>query len=122
MIPPALRKWLVETLNRLFIKKPKYFKYWQWVSIALMSICGIPYMLVQFSVSLPDWLQVLSNKFVSGASIAMLIMSQLTVKPPDQPQPVNPEKMPFTDTENKKQELTQGIERDIKKIEKDEVK
>lgn len=104
-----LQNWLQETLNRLFIKQPKYFKYWTWLSYLLMAICGIPYILQQAhniwpSFQLPDAIIILSNKFVTGASAAMLLMSKLVVKTPQVGQTTegqavqvtSPTQMPFT--------------------------
>lgn len=107
--------WIEETLNRLFIKQPKYFKYWTWLSMILMVVSGIPYLLQQVhniwpSFKLPDAIVLLSNKFVSGASLAMLWMSKLVVKSPivgktDEGHAIhvtNEEKMPFTTNSEKK--------------------
>lgn len=104
-LPKFFKDWLQETLNRLMMKRPAYFKYWTWLSSAAMILCGIPYLLHQFpDVILPDWAHVLSNKVVSWAAIVMFIMSQLTVKNPivGQTQEGTPvkaadeTKMPFT--------------------------
>lgn len=77
-----LLNWLQETLNRLFIKQPKYFKYWTWLSMFGMAVSGIPYVLVQFNIILPEPFATFSNKFVSGMSIAMYWMSKLVVRTP----------------------------------------
>lgn len=74
--------WFQETLNRLFIKQPKYFKYWTWLSMVGMAISGIPYLLTWFGVVLPEPLASTSSKFFTGVSVAMFWMSKLVVKTP----------------------------------------
>lgn len=83
VLPPFIKDFLQETLNRLFMHKPKYFLYWQIVSYVGMAVCGIPYLLQQFpDLILPDWMQWLSSKLISAFSFAMFVMSQLTVNAP----------------------------------------
>lgn len=77
-----LINWLQETLNRLFIKQPKYFKYWTWLSMVGMVVSGIPYVLTALGITLPEPFATTSNKFISGVSIAMFWMSKLVVKTP----------------------------------------
>ena len=86
------------------MKQPKYFKYWTWLSYGLIAISGIPLLLVQFNIILPQPFATLSNKFVSGVGTAMFIMSKLAVKTPIIAQTeagqavnvLNIQKMPFT--------------------------
>lgn len=78
----VILNWLSETLNRFFIKQPKYFKYWTWLSYAAMAISGIPYVLVQFNIHLPEPFATLSNKAVTWCAFVMLFMSKLAVKTP----------------------------------------
>ncbi len=80
--PPSLLNWIRETLNRLFISKPEYFKYWTWLSYLVLLVSGVPYLLTQFNITLPEPFATLSNKFFSGVGVAMYIMSQLTVQNP----------------------------------------
>ncbi len=77
-----LLNWLQETLNRLFIKQPKYFKYWTYLSYFGMAICGIPYVLNMLGIHLPEPFSTMSNKFISGVSVALFWMSKLVVKTP----------------------------------------
>lgn len=81
-MPPMLLKWLQETLKRLFLKKPKYFTYWQMFSGALGAISGIPYLLVQLNINLPEPFATLSNKVVTWVAGTMWLMAQLTVTAP----------------------------------------
>lgn len=105
-----LADWLTETLNRLFIKQPKYFKYWTWLSVAGMVISGIPYVLTALGIILPEPFASTSSKFISGVSVAMFWMSKLVVKSPQvgkttEGQAVhvtNEKKMPFTSADEKK--------------------
>lgn len=78
----TLLNWLQETLNRLFIKQPKYFKYWTWLSYLLMAICGIPYVLSSLNIELSEPFATLSSKFISGIGVALFWMSKLVVKTP----------------------------------------
>lgn len=105
-----LTDWLQETLNRLFIKQPKYFKYWTWLSVAGMVISGIPYALTALGITLPEPFASTSSKFISGVSIAMFWMSKLVVKSPPVGQTLqgseirvtDEKKMPFTAADEKK--------------------
>lgn len=74
--------WLQETLNRLFIKQPKYFKYWTYLSYVLFAISGIPYLVNQFNITLVEPFASMSNKLITGASVIMFWMSKLVVKTP----------------------------------------
>lgn len=104
ILPKFLKDWIQETLNRWFIKKPKYFTYWQWATGVTTAICGIPYILVQFNVTLPEPFASLSNKVVTWAAGAAFMMAQLTVSTPTVAQTeagsavkvTDKEKMPFT--------------------------
>src|SRR6186997_2436264 len=74
--------WLQETLNRLFINQPKYFKWWTYLSYFLMALCGIPYLLSSLNIVLPEPFATLSSKFLSGVAVMMFWMSKLVVKTP----------------------------------------
>lgn len=74
--------WLQETLNRLFIKQPKYFKYWTYLSYFGMAICGIPFILTSLHIELPEPFATFSSKFISGMAVMMFWMSKLVVKTP----------------------------------------
>jgi len=51
-----------------------------------MVICGIPYALNMFGINLPEPLATMSNKFISGLSVAILWMSKLVIKTPNSTQ------------------------------------
>jgi len=72
--------WLRETLERLFMKSPKFFKIWQLISTLTMIISGVPYILTALGVHLPEPFSTLSNKVVTFCGATALLMSSLTVK------------------------------------------
>lgn len=110
-LPQNILNWIQETLNRLFIKQPKYFKYWSWLSGAVVVVCGIPYVLVQFNIHLPEPFATLSNKAATAAATVAFVMSMLAVKAPTVGQTeegseikvTNDKKMPFTANAEKKE-------------------
>jgi hypothetical protein len=77
---PTFLNWLRETLQRLLLKSPKFFKIWSWFWGAVMFISGIPYLLTQFGVVLPEPFASLSNKVAATAGLIGLFMSSMTVK------------------------------------------
>lgn len=81
-LPQKVLDWLTETLNRFFHNQPQYFKYWTWLGYALTLISGLPYLIVQFHIKLPEPFATMSNKFISGVAIALVVMSKLTIKNP----------------------------------------
>lgn len=83
-IPQWLIDWVVETIQRWKMKRPKYFVYLSRIGDILTMITGLPYLLVQaedmFDFTAPDFLTLLSNKFAFGAGFAISLVSRLTVK------------------------------------------
>lgn len=73
-------KFLQETLARLFQKSPVFFKIWQMVFGASMALAGIPYLLKQFNLNLPEPFNTMSNKVIAFAAAVGWLMSRLTVK------------------------------------------
>jgi hypothetical protein len=112
-IPPIIKDWLQETINRLFIKKPKYFIYWQWISGLATMICGIPFLLKNLNIELPDPFDTFSNKLVTWVGFAIFVMGQLTVSAP--PVAQTPEGGAVKTIDDKKMPLTAKSE--AKKVE-----
>ena len=71
----ALINWLVENVQRLFMKSPKFFKVWKIILSVPVLIIALPNALKLFNIHLP---QVFNDKItiaVSWASTAALIFS-----------------------------------------------
>ena len=71
---------LQELFMRLSAKSPKFFKVIQFVSGLSAAVTGLPGLLQELNVNLPDWAEVLQNKSVAWASATSLFISMLTVK------------------------------------------
>jgi len=95
---------LRESLQRLFQKSPKYFRIWGYISMTAALVTGLPGLLQELGINLPDWAAVLQNKVIGWASTIAFLIAKLTV----QSTPVamtpggevlkktNEEKLPFT--------------------------
>jgi hypothetical protein len=79
---PTFLNWLRESLQRLFMKSPRFFKIWQLISSLTMLLSGVPYILTALGVNLPEPLSTMSNKIVTYCAATALFMSSLTVKSP----------------------------------------
>lgn len=113
-IPPVLLKWLQETLNRFFIKRPEYFKYWGVISNFLMLLSGLPYLIQGvawvFGFEVPGIVDIMANKLAFGIGIGLKMMTMLTVKSPAVAQTeegsavkvTDEKKFPFTSQAEKK--------------------
>lgn len=97
LIPPFIKDFLQETLNRIFIRKPFYFIVWQRIGAIMMAISGIPYVLKQFDIVLSEPFSSMSNKVVSWVGLGLFIWSQLTVSTPPVAQTQDGEPIKVTD-------------------------
>jgi hypothetical protein len=77
-----LWSFLIELVQRLKTKKPKFFVVLQYITGLLGAITGLPAFLAQFSITLPPTWLALENKYVAWASVGFLIASQLTTATP----------------------------------------
>lgn len=77
-----LLSFLIELVNRLKTKKPKFFIYLQWITGALGAVTGLPELLTSWGIVLPSATLVLENKIVAACSIGFFIASQLTSASP----------------------------------------
>jgi hypothetical protein len=77
-----LLSFLIELVQRLRTKKPKFFVYLQWITSVFAAITGIPSFLAQFGIVLPPAATALENKYVAWALIGFTNASQLTTAPP----------------------------------------
>jgi len=73
-----LTDWLAENVNRLFVKSPKFYQVWQWVSGAVVAISGLPLTLDYLGIKLPAPYDALENKTVLIAAGVALFMSSLS--------------------------------------------
>jgi hypothetical protein len=71
---------LQELFMRLSAKSPKFFKVIQFVSLLAAAVTGLPGLLQEMNINLPDWAEVLQNKSVAWASATSLFISMLTVQ------------------------------------------
>lgn len=85
-----------ELFQRLFTKSPTFFKIFSWISALAAALTGIPDFLKTFSIILPAPWDVLSNKVIAIASLAVFIMSNLTVKDATQIATAPDDKLPLT--------------------------
>jgi hypothetical protein len=69
-----------ELFQRLKAKSPKFFQRFQIIFSALTAIAGIPPLLVQFNVHLPDAMNQPFMKVVAISSAIALFMSMLPVQ------------------------------------------
>lgn len=77
---PTFWNFLRETLERAFQKSPKFFKWWQIISGAFAMLTGIPWLLTQFNINLPEPLNTMANKAIAFFSAGALFMAQFPVK------------------------------------------
>lgn len=84
IIPQWIIDWVVETIQRWKMKRPKYFVYLSRIGDIAIMLTGLPYVLVQiediFKITLPAFLTVLSNKLAFGIGIGVSLASRLAVK------------------------------------------
>lgn len=108
LIPEWLMDWVKEGINRLRMKRPKFFRNLSRVGDVAIMLTGLPWGLHQAELTwhftVPDALTALSSKMVTGIGIGLKIASMLTVKTIPIAQTVSGEpitvvdkyKMPFT--------------------------
>jgi hypothetical protein len=70
---------LKELIQRFFAKSPKFFKIIQVVSMASFVVTGLPALIAETGIILPENIIALQNKVVAVASIVSFIISKLTV-------------------------------------------
>jgi len=77
---PTFLNFLRETLERVFQKSPKFFKWWQIISGVFTFFTGVPWILEQFNINLPPPFDVMANKAIAFFSAGALFMAQFPVK------------------------------------------
>jgi hypothetical protein len=67
----------VEFIKRLLSDNPKFFKYIQWVSLAVSAITGLPELLTYFGVHLTGYWLTFENKTLAACGLVALLLSRL---------------------------------------------
>lgn len=102
---------LTELVQRLGAKNPKFFNILALVGAIASVITGLPGVLIELGINLPDAWDVLANKIVAWAGIVVIIMSNLAVQRPvvsatktgDNTVKTNADTLPFTAAVEKKE-------------------
>lgn len=111
-----LLAFLVELINRLKTKKPRFFIYLQWLTGAMGAVTGLPGLLISWGATLSPSLAILENKFVAACSLGFVVASQLTSASPVAAvtkdgavlKQTDPKQLPFTaEVEVKKAQIAQ---------------
>lgn len=96
---PDVWAFLKELVQRLGQKMPAFFTVLAWISGIVTFITGLPEILTQLGITLPEAMQVIANKTIAIASSVGLFISLLTVK--DATNVSSPTNMPLTDKKDK---------------------
>lgn len=92
---------LIELLKRFASRTPKFFKILQILAGAAAIITGLPLLLDQVGITLPEALKILENKAVAIAAVVAAFLAQLVQEDkPSEPVPTEPpvSKVPAEDT------------------------
>ncbi len=73
-----MKDFLIELIKRFLSKTPKFFKVVKAISVIVALITGIPALLEQANIVLPDSLNAIASKVVSIAALISAFISQLT--------------------------------------------
>jgi len=78
---------LAEFLRRLTKKSPKFFVIIKVIALIVSLISGVPALLEQAGVVLPEPFATLASKVVSISGVVAIVVAQLTVADPAAAQP-----------------------------------
>jgi len=92
--PPDVWAFIKEFFQRLGSKSPKFFQVISWISGIAAILTGLPQIVEDLGLQLPDVVMAIQNKVVAYAALWGLIISKLAVQR-DSTLPA-PEKLPFT--------------------------
>lgn len=70
----------VELFKRLFSSTPWFFTVLKWIALACAAITGIPELLIENGIDLPESIDIIANKVIAIVSIIGAFVAQLTVK------------------------------------------
>jgi len=74
---PVLPKFLVELIQRLASKSPKFFQVIQIISGIVAIIAFLPELLVYLSVAVPEWALTLNSLAMKVGALTALIVARL---------------------------------------------
>jgi hypothetical protein len=77
---PTILNFLQEIVGRWAKKSPKFFKWWQRISLGLTLVSGVPWVLKSFNIDLPPTIEPLASKFFTGVGAGLFLMSQMPVQ------------------------------------------
>ena len=75
----GLTDFLLELIIRLFSDTPWFFKVIRIIGSAVAVITGLPLLLANAGIDLPDAMDAISNQVVSIAAVVGTIVAQMTV-------------------------------------------
>lgn len=78
---PNVWNFLRELVLRFGAKNPVIFNIIAWAGAICTFLTGLPVLFAQLGIELPDAWQAIQSKFLAGVGIAMVIISNLPVKP-----------------------------------------
>lgn len=96
---PDVWAFLKELFQRFGQKTPAFFKVIGWISSIVAVITGLPLILIDLGITLPDAVQAVANKTIAIAAIVGKVISMLTVK--DAANVASPTNLPLTDKKDK---------------------
>lgn len=74
------KNFFIDLLGRLLSSNPTFFKYVQWISIAVAAITGLPDLLNTFGITLTGKWLMFENKTIAIAAVVATIIAQLPNK------------------------------------------
>lgn len=104
MVTNPLLLFLQEFFKRLATKSPLFFRIIYYISAGAALVTGLPGLLQELNVDLPEWMDVIQNKIIAIASSTAFVIAKLTtqstavaVTPSGEVlKKTNEEKLPFT--------------------------
>lgn len=69
---------LLEIVKRWGAKTPYFFRVLRWLTVIIAVVTGLPEVIAEAGIDLPDAIDVLANKVVAIAATIGAIISQLT--------------------------------------------
>lgn len=110
----AIWTFLKELLARFGQKNPKFFNILAWIAAIAWIITGLPGLLEEVGITIPEQWNDLKSKIVSSAGVVVVIMANLAVQRPvitttqtgSNTVRTDPKKLPFTAAAEKKEQRT----------------
>ena len=73
-------QFLVELIQRWRSKSPTFFKVIQWIAIGVTLFSGLPELLDQLNVTLPEWATILQSKVAGIVGFVSFLLAALPVE------------------------------------------